>query len=285
MRIRPLEASDIARWIELRAKLWPDQSPAELDEEGRAALTLEPPALVVFVAEENGGLVGFLELGLRSYGEGCASSPVPYVEGWYVEAEWRRRGVGGALMRAAEERSRARGYGELGSDTEEFNQLSRAAHAALGFEEVETLVVFRKPLADRGAIDAAGEPDSAIDALYTAWSEAFCRQDLEAILDLLTPDYVLWAPGAPPMDRDALRPRLAAALTAYEIVPSFEREERLVSGELAFERGWDVQQIRPRDGGEIRSQRLGVFLLLRRGTDGKWRFARGMSQSGPDATS
>lgn len=33
-------------------------------------------------------------------------------------------------------------------DTEEFNRLSRAAHAALGFEEVETLVVFRKPLAE-----------------------------------------------------------------------------------------------------------------------------------------
>jgi aminoglycoside 6'-N-acetyltransferase I len=119
MRNRPLEASDIARWIELRAKLWPDQPLAELYEEGRAALTLEPSALVVFVAEENGVLVGFLELGLRSYGEGCTSSPVPYVEGWYVEADWRRRGVGGALMHAAEEWSRARGHTELGSDTEE----------------------------------------------------------------------------------------------------------------------------------------------------------------------
>jgi aminoglycoside 6'-N-acetyltransferase I len=49
-------------------------------------------------------------------------------------------------MRAAEEWSRAHGYTELGSDTEEFNRLSRDAHAALGFEEVETLVVFRKPL-------------------------------------------------------------------------------------------------------------------------------------------
>ncbi len=102
--------------------------------------------MVVFVAEENGTLVGFLELGLRSVAEGCTSSPVPYVEGWYVAADWRRRGVGGALMQAAEEWSRARGYTELGSDTEEANRLSRAAHAALGFEEVETLVVLRKPL-------------------------------------------------------------------------------------------------------------------------------------------
>jgi len=116
-----------------------------MDVEGRAALGADPP-LVVFVAVEDERLVAFLELDLRSYAEGCASSPVPYVEGWYVIPEWRRRGVGGALMKAAEEWSRAQGYPELGSDTEETNRLSRDAHAALGFEEVETVVVFRKAL-------------------------------------------------------------------------------------------------------------------------------------------
>jgi len=145
MHIRPLEIPDIPRWTELRAMLWPGQPLDELEEEGRTALAADPP-LVVFVAEEDRALVGFLELGLRSVAEGCASSPVPYVEGWYVEADWRRHGLGGGLMRAAEEWSRAHGYTELGSDTEEFNRLSRTAHAALGFEEVETLVVFRKPL-------------------------------------------------------------------------------------------------------------------------------------------
>jgi aminoglycoside 6'-N-acetyltransferase I len=145
MRIRPLEAFDIPPWTELRAALWPEQDLAELDTEGRAALAAEPP-LVVFVAEASGALVGFIELSLRSVGEGCESSPVPYVEGWYVAADWRRQGVGGALMRAVEEWSRERGYTELGSDTEEVNRLSRDAHAALGFEEVETLVVFRKAL-------------------------------------------------------------------------------------------------------------------------------------------
>ena len=145
MRIRTLEAADIPRWMELRAELWPDESPTELDAQGRAALTAEPP-LVVFVAEATDRLVGFLELDLRSVAEGCTSSPVPYVEGWYVKADWRGRGVGAALMRAAEEWSRERGYTELGSDTAEVNRLSRAAHAALGFEEVATLVVFHKLL-------------------------------------------------------------------------------------------------------------------------------------------
>ena len=132
-------------------------------------------------------------------------------------------------------------------------------------------------------MDISSESDSEIDKLYEAWGDAFRRQDLQDILNLLTSDYVLWPAGAPSMTRDSLEPRLVATLSAYEITPSFEREERLVAGDLAFERGWDVQQIRSRARGEIKTQRQRVFLILRRGSDGRWRFARGMSQPGPAA--
>ena len=145
MRVRRLDSADIPRWVDLRAELWPDQTRDELDTEGRAALAADPP-LIVFVAEVDDVLAGFIELGLRSVAEGCASSPVPYVEGWYVEAASRRRGIGGALMHAAESWCRELGYREFGSDALADNRLSRIAHAALGFEEVETLVVFRKAL-------------------------------------------------------------------------------------------------------------------------------------------
>ena len=85
------------------------------------------------------------------------------------------------------------------------------------------------------------KPDEGIDELYAAWSDAFRRQDIDAILELPTPDYVLWAAGVPPVTRETLVPRLVAAFGAYDITSSFEREERIVSGDLAFERGWDVQ--------------------------------------------
>jgi aminoglycoside 6'-N-acetyltransferase I len=145
MLVRRLDRVEIAHWVELRAALWPDQPRDELDAEGRVALEADPP-LIVFVAEADGALVGFIEIGLRAVAEGCASSPVPYVEGWYVQAAARRSGIGGALMRAAETSCRERGYTELGSDALVDNRLSHLAHAALGFEEVETLVVFRKAL-------------------------------------------------------------------------------------------------------------------------------------------
>lgn len=130
---------------------------------------------------------------------------------------------------------------------------------------------------------AIREPDSDIDVLYVEWGDAFAREDINAILELLTPDYVLWTPGAQSTTRESLAPRLAAAFSTHYIVPSFEREEQLVSGELAFERGWDIQEIRPRAGGDARIHRQRVFLLLKRGRDGKWRFARGMSHAGPRA--
>jgi ketosteroid isomerase-like protein len=127
------------------------------------------------------------------------------------------------------------------------------------------------------------ETKQNIEDLYRAWGEAFRRQDVEAIIALLTPDYVLLAPGAPPLNAEGLRPRLAAAFAAYEINPAFECDERLVSGELAFDRGWDTQTLRRRSGGEAQFHRQRVFLVLRCGCDGVWRFARGMSQPGPAA--
>jgi len=123
--------------------------------------------------------------------------------------------------------------------------------------------------------------DPAIEALYAAWRDAIHRQDVDGVFSLLEPDYLLCPSGAPPLTIEALRPRLAAALAAYEIEPSFEREEQIVSGDWAFERGWDVQAVKPRAGGPGHVQRQRVFLILRRGTDGRWRFARGMAQPGP----
>ncbi|HUL71911.1 MAG TPA: SgcJ/EcaC family oxidoreductase [Vicinamibacterales bacterium] len=127
--------------------------------------------------------------------------------------------------------------------------------------------------------------DAGIEALYAAWRGAMAASDVDGVLDLLTPDYELWSPGAAPLGREALRPALAAAFAAYDVESSFEREEQIVAGDLAFERGWDVQRARPRAGGDARVQRQRVFLILRRGADGVWRFARGMSQPGPGGPS
>lgn len=133
----------------MRSRLWPHADAAEL---AREAATFSggadvPTLDAVFIAERDGRAVGFLELSLREFSDGCDSMPVPYVEGWYVEPGARGTGVGRALMQAAEAWSRERGFTELASDTQLDNDGSLRAHERCGFEETERLIKLRKQLA------------------------------------------------------------------------------------------------------------------------------------------
>ncbi|HEX2863122.1 MAG TPA: GNAT family N-acetyltransferase, partial [Deinococcales bacterium] len=103
----------------------------------------------VFLAWSGSRPVGFLELSVRPYAEGC-DGPAPFVEGWFVAEAERGRGVGRALVAAAEAWALERGFTDLASDTQLWNTASQAAHAALGFVEEERLVSYRKPLRPGG---------------------------------------------------------------------------------------------------------------------------------------
>ncbi|MDQ6767610.1 MAG: GNAT family N-acetyltransferase [Candidatus Eremiobacteraeota bacterium] len=104
----------------------------------------DPNRLGVFVAHVEGQAQGFLEVGLRDYADGCDSSPVGYIEGWYVEPAIRRSGVGRQLVEAAESWARSKGCSEMASDALIENVDSQLAHARLGYAEVERQVCFRK---------------------------------------------------------------------------------------------------------------------------------------------
>jgi aminoglycoside 6'-N-acetyltransferase I len=70
----------------------------------------------------------------------------PFLEGIFVREEFRRRGIGARLMAYAEEFVAARGFTEIGSDTDIANRASHAAHRSWGFVETERVVYFRKVL-------------------------------------------------------------------------------------------------------------------------------------------
>jgi len=158
VRIRALRSEDRDIWVKLRHELWPKSSFKELAEDADALLASRKRghywrtsmlATVLFAETRSGEVVGFVEVDLRPMANGCWSSPVGYLEGWYVTPSHRRRGVGRALVRAAEEWARDQGCVEMGSDALDANRISHAAHAALGYEEVERLVVFRRDLVKR----------------------------------------------------------------------------------------------------------------------------------------
>ena len=148
--IRPATAADLEAVTRLCVELWPDAPAAEHRAHAAAIIAGTPPStlpLVLVVAEIEGRIVGFIEVGLRSHADGCdPRTPVGFVEGWGVEPAYRRLAIGGALMAAAETWARDRGANELASDTWVDNPGSQRAHEALGFEVVDRCVHYRKSL-------------------------------------------------------------------------------------------------------------------------------------------
>lgn len=125
--------------------LWPLLTDRENESES-AAILADQAGWAVFVCEIDGGLAGFVEVSLRRYADGCDSSPVGYVEGWYVDTQFRRAGLGRKLLAAAEGWARAKGCTEMASDALLDNVDSYRAHCRLGYAEVERQVCFRKSL-------------------------------------------------------------------------------------------------------------------------------------------
>jgi aminoglycoside 6'-N-acetyltransferase I len=104
------------------------------------------PQAVLLAEDGSGRLVGFAELSIRPCAEGCRTNRVAYLEGWFVVPEARGRGVGRALVEVAEAWGRAQGCREFASDAQADNELSAAAHRALGFTDVGLVRCFRKDL-------------------------------------------------------------------------------------------------------------------------------------------
>lgn len=137
----------------MRHTLWPDGSVEEHARELAEILEGKWSQIypyLVLVAESDGQLVGFAEVTLRSRADGCdPTRPVGFFEGWFVAEEHRRKGVGTALLRAAEDWVREQGCTEMASDALIDNDVSLRAHEALGFEVVDRVVNFRKSLERR----------------------------------------------------------------------------------------------------------------------------------------
>ena len=138
MKIRHAAKSDAAPWLDLRHALWPHASKDEHHSDIQkflAGVAREPQA--VLVAEDDSGLlVGFAELSIRAYAEGCSTDRVAFLEGWYVSPTSRRRGIARLLIAAAEQWASRNGCVEFASDAHVDNEVSAVAHRSCGFSEV-----------------------------------------------------------------------------------------------------------------------------------------------------
>jgi aminoglycoside 6'-N-acetyltransferase I len=144
MDYRKAERSDLEDWLGLAGQLWPDRSREELRRILVEVLESDKEDAFMVHAADNRA-IGFMNVSLRfDYVPGAENSPVAYVEGLYVEEEFRNRGVARRLVERAEEWAREQGCVQLASDALLKNNGSQAFHQKLGFEEVERTVSYIK---------------------------------------------------------------------------------------------------------------------------------------------
>jgi ketosteroid isomerase-like protein len=121
-----------------------------------------------------------------------------------------------------------------------------------------------------------------IMALRDTWVSMVANGHTEALADLVTDDYEVWAHGAPAIrGPHAVVEAMARATAAFQIAQSIDFIETVVSGEWAFQRGIERMILTPRDGGATREMTNRALLILRRGPDGRWRYARGVTNGLP----
>lgn len=147
MNIIEVTQADFEEWLNLALELWTDYSTEEM-QVSLTEILHAPRQSAVLVRTEAGSAIAFMNLSLRGdYVPGATQSPVAFVEGIYVKPEYQKQGVGRALVQYAEQWAQAQGCVELASDALLESTASHAFHKQVGFQEVERLVAFIKPIA------------------------------------------------------------------------------------------------------------------------------------------
>jgi len=146
MHIRPAQESDRDLLLEMAERLqegvapWRDTGDvrrAVVDWVREALSNLADPDGVVFVAERDGEVVGFVGVSERSHFTGEVDT---YIGELVVAKVAEGSGIGRALVGAAEDWGRTRGRKRVVVDTGAANAPARQFYAALGYEEEDVTI-------------------------------------------------------------------------------------------------------------------------------------------------
>ena len=143
--IRKAAIDDHRILAEMAVQMWNGHSVHELETD--FAETLKDEQSAFFIKYANEIPVGFAQCGLRTdYVEGTESSPVGYLEGIFVKEEFRKNGYAKELLDACEMWAKEIGCSEFASDCELENTASFKFHMAMGFDEANRIICFKKKL-------------------------------------------------------------------------------------------------------------------------------------------
>ena len=143
--IRRADSRDAQVLAGLAIQMWEDHTLPALADEFREIMKKEDA--VCFIKYVEGRPIAFAQCQLRhDYVEGTKSSPVGYLEGIFVAEGYRKGGYAAELLAECEKWAGEKGCTEFASDCELVNEDSLKFHMALGFEEANRIICFRKDI-------------------------------------------------------------------------------------------------------------------------------------------
>jgi aminoglycoside 6'-N-acetyltransferase I len=143
--VKKATIEDIRILAEMAIQMWDSHSAEELATEFAETVNSENAAFFIKYAENVPA--GFAQVGLRNdYVEGTETSPVGYLEGIFVKSEHRKKGYARELLSQCQHWAKEQGCKEFASDCELCNTESLKFHKAMGFEEVNRIICFKKKL-------------------------------------------------------------------------------------------------------------------------------------------
>lgn len=142
---RKATTSDSEAIALLAIQMWKSHTAEDLSNSFSSLIESDNSVLYILIVD--GTIEGFAQCGLRhDYVEGTNSSPVGYLEGIFVQEEYRKQGFAKQLLNYCEKWAKEKGCSEFASDCELDNEISRQFHKKLGFNEANRIICFAKKI-------------------------------------------------------------------------------------------------------------------------------------------
>jgi uncharacterized protein (TIGR02246 family) len=117
--------------------------------------------------------------------------------------------------------------------------------------------------------------EKLIRNLIALWHSATAAGDVDTVLGLMTEDVIFLSAGQPPMrGRETFATGLRGLFSQRRIESTFEIQEIIISGDLAY--AWTQIHVRiiTRESGDTMVREGNALSILRKETDGEWRVTR-----------
>jgi uncharacterized protein (TIGR02246 family) len=122
------------------------------------------------------------------------------------------------------------------------------------------------------------QDEAAIKQMILEWKEAVLHRDISRLLSFIADDAVFMPPGQPLIRGKAeVEAMYKTAFEKFHMEQDFEVEEIQIAGDFAFFWGVDSAQLIPMEGGlTVNARGMGISILKRQ-SDGSWKFYRGIN--------